>query len=125
MSLQHTTPVCPTLSYLCPLSEGSHRVSAIKNTRVWWTVHSPQGLLAFCAGLHNNTHTHHACMLVQVQDVHEEAGGPTCLSILRSLMAKSRMFMKKLVAGVEGKLIPNQRSTGLSQGNSTETIDKQ
>ena len=64
-------------------------------------------------------------MLVQVKDVHEEAGGPTCLSILLSLMAKSRMFTKKLVAGVEGKLIPNQRSTGLSQGNSTETIDKE
>ena len=61
----------------------------------------------------------------QVQDVHEEAGGPTCLSILLSLMAKSRMFMKKLVAWEEGKLIPKQRSMGVSQGNSTETIDKE
>ena len=32
-----------------------------------------------------------------VQDVHEEADSPTCLSILLSLMAKSRMFIKKLV----------------------------
>ena len=61
----------------------------------------------------------------QVQDVHEEAGGPTCLSILLSLMAKSRMFMKKLVASEEMMLIPKQRNTGLSQGNSTETIEKQ
>ena len=40
-------------------------------------------------------------------------------------MAKSRMFVKKLVASEEMMLIPKQRSTGPSQGNSTETIDNQ
>ena len=59
---------------------------------------------AICAGLHYNSNHAYLLMFVhppvlngQDQDVHEEAGGPTCLSILLSSIAKTGMFIKNLV----------------------------